>query len=475
MNAMRGIWAKVTGVVVAMVVLAVAVVVATTTTVVVDGSAGAVEGPPPRVGTPTKDVAMDPIAGPIRDKWKVDAVGLFGTGTDISYARIKVLAAKPGMVAVALTGSTESVAAVNPDTGANLWTAPAPVKSVEDCVFSRDGRLGCLTSAYGASPQLTIIDDAGRVVTAKALPKSEGSGKLHAGGDGFLVTTASGSGRGGPVTLNWFASDGARTWSVPTAGKGTVSEPLISQSGNIVLVVGDHGVSAYSLDHGMLLYDAAPELRRMRDTTVGEAAAIRISAVAHGAGFAIGFSTNSSERILFFNSTGHRVGELKDYSMPSVETEGDRIPVARSVSYSNRGVGVVLGSTGKIKWEQASDGSSYGDLEIFGSQYLVSKDYDNGRYTWTVFDLESGTRTGVIGAGTYQEPVGTDGGRLIYEGRRTEADPYPGGLAAYDVRTGREAWWLPVPGYEVDATVVGPYLFRAENPSGKPATVARIS
>jgi hypothetical protein len=460
---------------------AVAAVRPTTTT------AGSAQLPSAPAMHPGADPLLKPVAEQPDPVWRADAHALFGPDVNPKY--LMTVAADEKMAVVEAQTSDPNlngaIMAVDPKSGKPLWQAHSTFQT-HGCAISRDGRIGCIqyTDRSQKSAVLGIIDPAnGHLLSTKPIT-SPGYADVQRAGDGFLVPTSAYSSdvSDKTITLNWYSSDGARSWTRTAATN--LDDPRLSEAGNvIVLSKYDEGAQAFGLDSGQLLYDGVAELKQARGSDDSVSTTMQIIAEAEGFAVSLDDSSGKHDQVRMFDRLGIQRRVLDGWKLPFSPdaTEGDVIPVHRAVDSRDYFAGAYSLSEKKIRWQQGGLEYDSGDkLRLVGSKYLMYDEHTLGGdgQTWTVLDATTGRKVGTLAGSIYMDYSGFDGSRIYFTGDMSAGEPGPGAISAYDPAHGETPVWrykVSQSADDVNVRVVQPWMFRYDaSVNGSVAAISRL-
>ncbi len=462
--------------------VAVGAVAAIRPTVSTAGTAALPAAPPIHAGT---DPVLKSIAEQPNPLWRVDAHALFGPQTSPKYL---MTVAADEKIAVVEAQSDDpnlngAIMAVDPQTGKALWPAPSGFQTSK-CAISRDGRIGCVqyTDRSEKHAVLGIIDPAtGNLISSKPI-NSPGYAAIERAGDGFLIPTSAYSAdiSDKTITLNWFSSDGARSWTRQAATN--LDNPELSEAGNVVVLASyNDGAQAFGLDSGQLLYDGAADLKRAEGDGT-HSATIQIIASAEGFAVSLADSSGQNDHVTMFDRLGIQRRVLDGWQLPFIPdaTEGDVIPVYRAVDNDDI-AGAYSLADGKLLWQQGGlDYDGGNNLKLVGSDYVMY--YNRGglgdSQDWTVLDAHTGQKVGSLQASIYMDYSGFDGSRIYLTGDMAASEPGPGAISAYDPKHGSAPVWrykVSQSADDVNVRVVQPWMFRYDaSVNGSVAALSRL-
>jgi len=462
--------------------VAVGVVAAIRPAVTTAGTAALPTAPPIHAGT---DPLLKPVAAQPNPVWRIDAHTLFGPQANPKY--LMTVAADTKMAVVEAQSddpnTNGAIIAVDPQSGTALWAAPSSFQT-NGCAISRDGKIGCVqyTDRSQEHAVLGIIDPAnGKLLSSKPI-NSAGYADIQRAADGFLVPTSAYSPDDShkTVTLNWFSSDGARSWT--HQGAQDLDNPKLSEAGDVVALSDyDKGAQVYQVDSGQLVYDGTADLAQASNVSDSNSATIEVDTEAGGFAVSIDDSTGQHDRVRIFDRLGIERQVLDGWKLPfdPAGTESDVIAVQRHDD-QNYSAGAYTVSQGRLLWQTGGLGFDGGDhLQLVGSKYLAYYESGTGNgQPWTVLDAATGAKRGQIPASIYMDYAGFDGSRIYFTGDTTADQPGPGAVSAFDPEHGGPPLWqykVTQSADEVNVRIVGPWLFRYDaSVTGSVAALSRM-
>ena len=432
----------------------------------VNGTASRITVKPGEAGEAT---TLRPMPSQPERRWEVDADSVFGTRS-IKYMMVR--AADDEMAIVAGVPEDEGPApimAVDAEDGKPLWKEPSLVPE-QWCAISRDKKLACLRNGRSStsSSQVAFLDPATGKELRTITIDAAGTAKMSRAGDGFVVWTSKYDEKGttNQATIAWMSSDGSRQWTrKPSAGEDDIT---MSEAGNVLAVRDSQkSVTMYQLDTGAVLYDSAGDKEAFnaeanKKSRIGDVD-VYVSAIPHAGGFAVSFRSIYTSVVKFYDNNGIHQQDVKDIQLPGYAdgSEGTAVVFQREDRGSNYTTGVISSTDYSIVWEGSSDFAYSTDVETVAGTFVVESDYDDNQKKWQIYRMSDGTKLGSVTTSIYQDIVGSDGERIVFEGDRSSDEPGPGAMTGYDSATGQEVWRVKSTESADDVNVrfVGPNLY----------------
>ncbi|EFV14664.1 PQQ-binding-like beta-propeller repeat protein [Segniliparus rugosus] len=336
-------------------------------------------------------------------------------------------------------GGTYLLAELDAATGKKKWQAPAPFgSSMTSCDLAGDSSVLCTTEFAADSSLDTSLSDglrlaffgpdgaAGKTFTLD----QEGADRrktttMYPLKDGFLVRQ---SAVDGPMQLvTRFSNSGDQRWTVT----GPPNQPNVSYSAatGLLLLSGSYAATVYNVDTGQQIADSSAVAGAEDSEAKG------IHASLNGSGFTIA----TSRQVRVFNAQGKQTNLIAGWSSPDSFMRPSSSQCGQIMLGNETGaIAAADAATGQVLWQaQAGGDLSTKSMSCVGGYLLVRP---NGSKTVSVFELDTGEKTGTIAVDVASwSVVGTDGSTLL-------AVSFDGGKKtyfAYDLATGKRSWTSP--------------------------------